>query len=99
QDGQALDHQVGARSAREPQVRLRIMDNGRDPRAGFRGYVEVAGFGIEAAALPERSAGSAGIVPGALRSVRLDFGGWREHRAEAILLGDLHRLGPQLRRE
>ena len=99
QDGQPFDRQIGAPSARESQVRLRIVDDGYDPGTGLRGNVEITRFGVEAAALPERAAGSAGVVPGAFGAVRLDFGGRREHRSQPILFGDPYGLSPQLRRE
>src|SRR5205814_4219305 len=50
-------------------------------------------------ALPERTTGAAGVVPSAFRAVRRDFGGRREHRAQAILLGDLDGFSPELRGE
>src|SRR5262249_54531925 len=98
-DRQPLYRRCAARPAREPHVRLGIVAQRRDADASFRRNVEDAGLGIEATGLPERAAGAARVVPGALGAVGLDLGGRREHRAQAILLGHVNGLGAKLGRE
>ena len=97
--GRPCTTSCAARPAREPHVRLRIVAQRRYIGPGLGRDVVEAGLRIEAAALPERAAGAARVVPGALGAVWLDLRRRREHRAQAILLGDADRFGAQLGRE
>src|SRR5207249_4748615 len=100
QNRQPFDRQIGAaRSAREPQVRLRIVANSDDARTALRRDVEIVRFRVEAAALPERASGAARVVPGAFGAALLDLGGRREQGTYAILPGNPDGFGPKLRRE
>ena len=99
QDRQALDGELGSGSTREAHIRLRIVCDGNDARTRLGRNIKVIVLRIEAAALPKRTPGTAGIVPGALSAVFLDLRRRLEKRTKSVLLGDSDRLGAEFGRE
>ena len=89
QDRQALDGELGSGSTREAHIRLRIVCDGNDARTRLGRNIKVIGLRIEAAALPKRTPGTAGIVPGALSAVFLDL---RRRRRKADRVGTAWRF-------